>query len=346
MNIFVDNHHAELTYSLELLLSKRLGHTVFYPVGMDWYEKGYWHVYPHRDTARQYLGDQRLDTTVHGKERVFTGRGWEPVDKGLEYSFDITKEVHERGIRFDRFLEKPVDVLIASIPQHVGPFNEIIRKYKPKAKGIFQMGNMYSDFRFDGVRNVLNSTNRRVPFYIHSVRYSQEFDLARFYYSPPPCGKKIVNLSHYTTQNEYYQQTKKAVPDYAFESYGAGNETGNIARIADVAAKIREADFVWHLKSSGDGYGHVVHNAAACGRPVIISKKVYRHLRFGCFIEDGRTCVCVDGLSPGELAKKILHYGEPGRLRSMGERIYQRFRELVDFEKDAKNVQQFLEKLR
>ncbi len=335
-----------LTYSLELLFGKRLGFRLLSPIGLEWYEKGYWDVYPHPDTAAQYLSLGRADASVYDRDKVETGSGPETVDPSIYYCPDITKDIYERSITFQKFLDTPIDIFIASIPEHVTPFNRLIRRFKPKAKLIFQMGNMFPRLHFRGVRNVLNSTERRTSFYIHAVKTSQEFSLEDFFYEPPRPSRKIVAFAYYIWQDPICRQMQIKLGDFSLETYGSGNEFPGIVKTRDVAAKMREAAFIWHVKKGGDGYGHVLHNAAALGRPVIISKNTYRKLRFGKFIEDGKTCVCVDGLESEALAKKIRHYAEPDRHRSLCENIYERFRNLVDFDKDERNVRRFLENLR
>jgi glycosyltransferase involved in cell wall biosynthesis len=345
-NVLIDHHHGELTVSLELLFGRRLGYRVFYPIGLEWYEKGYWKVFPHPDTARQYLAMSQADLSVYSRQTVLTTIGEEPVEQEFHYCFNPCKDAYQKTITLQCFLEQPIKIIVTSIPEHVPCFQELIEKYKPGAKLIFQMGNMYPYFKFQGVRNVLNSTSRRVPFYIHSVNYSQEFDLDLFSFQRPFFQKNIVNLEHYMSNPFYFREVQESLPEFSFLSYGAGNPLGPISKTAEVARVIGQADFIWHLKKGGDGYGHVVHNAAACGRPLIISKKTYQKLRFGKFIEDGKTCVCVDGHDAKTLAKKIRYYSEPSKLLKMSRRLYERFRNLVNFNQDEKKIRHFLERLR
>ncbi len=346
MNVFIDNHHAELTYSLELLFGRRLGHKIFYPIGLDWHERGFWKVYQHPATVKQYLSMERVDPLAHLCPQVMTASGPEAPEARFHYYWDPVKEVYQRAITFDDLAKNPPDILVASIPEHVACFRRLIKSCCPRAKLVFQMGNMFSEYDLNGAGNILNSTNRSLPFYKRSVSYSQEFDLNLFCYSPPSSNKLIVNLAHYTSSAALYGAAKSLLEDFRFEAYGAGNETGSISRTVDVAAKMKEASFIWHIKEGGDGYGHVVHNAAALGRPLIISKRQYRGMRFEKFIEDGKTCINVDGLSAEQLARKIRTCSEPERLKKMGHAIYERFRECVDFDRDEKNIRRFLSRLR
>lgn len=346
MNVLIDHHHTELTYSFELLFGKRLGGRVYYPIGREWFERGYWKVFPHPATVEQYLGMHQSDRSVAAKGEVVTGSGVEPVEPGVHYVKASTKDHYERALTFDEFLKRPIDLVVASMPAHAAPFTDLVARHKPSAKLIFQMGNTFPDFDFRGVKNVMNSTARRLPFRLHSVTYSQEFDLDLFGYAPPSGSMKIVNFVHYMPETAFFEEVARRLPEYAFESYGSGNSHGTITGTHNVARKMKEAALVWHLKKIDDGYGHVVHNAAATGRPLIISKSHYQKLRFGKFIEDGKTCIDADGLSADELAKKIRRFGEPGRLERMGKELYARFRRYVDFNRDEKNVRRFLAGLR
>lgn len=345
-NALIDNHHAELTHSLELLFGRRLGYTVLQPIGTEWYERGFWKVFDHPETVRQYLSMERADKSAHSRPTLMTAAGPTSPDPDLHYIWDPTKELYERAVTLETLLKKGAALVIASIPAHAEPFRRLVRERLPAAKFIFQMGNMFPEFDLATVDNILNSTDRRTPFFKHALRYSQEFSLDVFSYTEPTLRRLVVDLVHYSSGEPLYQRCKALMPEFHFEAYGAGNETGSISRNAEVAAKMKEADFIWHLKKGGDGYGHVVHNAAALGRPVIISMKDYRGKRFGKFIEDGVTCVTVDGLDAEALAHKIRHYGEPERLKKMSRTLYARFRELVDFDRDVRNVRKFLEKLR
>lgn len=350
MNILTDRHHPSLTYSLELLFGKRLGHRLMAPIGFEWYEEGAFKYFSHLTPVDSHLNLARADSRVWGQKDVLTGSGLETVDPGIYYCPDITKDLYERGISWSQFLERPIDFFIASIPEHVEPFDRLIKRFKPKAKLIFQMGNMFDYFDLKGVRNILNSTDRVIPEGIHSVSYSQEFDLNLFKFTRPIASRNLVNFVNYwedfNNDSEFHKKVLKSLPGYRFESYGSDNEDGVLTKTADVAQKLKDADFVWHLKRGGDGYGHVLHNAAAVGRPIVLSKKTYGPLRFGKFIKDGETCIDTDGLSPEELANKIIYYNHPRRHEKMCRQIHERFKEFVNFEEDARRVGAFLENLR
>lgn len=343
--IFIDNHHQELTHSLDILFGKRLGYEVVFPIGLDWVSNGFWKIFDHPATANQYLSmSLAVDKTKINSIETVTGQ--EVINESLEYVYDPTKNLYRKSIQFEIFKHLPIECVIASIPSHCICFRDLIKRYKPDAKLIFQMGNMFSDFNLNGVKNILNSTDRRVPFYKKHVRYSQEFDLTIFKYTDPGPIKRITNLVHYNDEEYLFSAVRNILREYVFESYGAGNSSGPITKTVDVAKKIQESHFIWHLKRGGDGYGHVVHTAAASGRPLIISAREYKGLRFGRFIEDGITCINVDGLTAEQLAKKIRYYSEPEYHRVLCKNIHQRFKELVCFDEDEINVKHFMKHLK
>ncbi len=350
MNIFVDNHHPALAHSLELLLGKRLGHRVVYPIGREWHEKGFFRVFSKNTAVGNFLEMNRADEAVRSEKSIKTASREELVDPQIRYCPDICNDVYQRTVSFEEFLKMPFEIVIASVPSHVKPFSRLVDQYKPFAKLVFQMGNMFEEFDFLGVENILNSTDRIIPAGIHNVSYSQEFDEKIFSYTPPAHSKKIMSFINYLADfKEGSVSTNllgEYLPDYRFETYGSGNVSGVLTKTALVAEKMKECDFVWHVKKDGDGYGHVLHNAAALGRPVILSKKTYEKLRFGKFIEDGKTCVVVDGLDTKTLSEKIRHCGDPERLEKMSRAIRERFEEFVDFLSDGEKVKKFFETLK
>jgi hypothetical protein len=87
MRVLVDYHHHDLWESLELLFTDRFGWELLRPIGMDWFEQGYWNHERkwHGDAiARQYLEPwgsditdldgrlSRLDTSHNRVQRLVT----------------------------------------------------------------------------------------------------------------------------------------------------------------------------------------------------------------------------------------------------------------------------------
>ena len=67
LQILTDRHHADLAWSL-ILLANRLNAKIFFPYGLEWYDKGYFKMYgdlrrrdPYKFLAKQYLIDTIFD---------------------------------------------------------------------------------------------------------------------------------------------------------------------------------------------------------------------------------------------------------------------------------------------
>ena len=88
----------------------------------------------------------------------------------------------------------------------------------------------------------------------------------------------------------------------------------------------------------GDGFGHVIHNWAAIGRPLIGHASHYAGKLAEGLWEDGVTCIDLDRHGVGEL---------PGLLDSldnvaMGRAIRDRFESLVDYDEEAEQIRALL----
>lgn len=350
MRVFADLHHAELYYSLQLLFEKRLGAELYRPIGLDWYEQGYWHVFPHIDTARQFLGtDQAINIPkdVHGNPLPTSARvnQFYRFEDGIYYVTDVTKGKVNRGITLDKFKEMEFDVLIASMPNHIGPYQQLIQRFQPKAKLVFQVGNAWG--YMPGVKNVLSSTAPfTVPAGINACFYHQEFDLDTFKYEEPsPNRNRVTSYIHYMRNKELMDAVAARLPGWEFRSYGADMED-SIMETSKLADSMRDSSFVWHYKPEGDGYGHVIHNAFAVGRPPIVWGDFYRGKIAWELMEDGVTCIDISRKSADQIAQEIQYWSDPERHIQMSKASKDRFASLVDFDREEQEIRKFLENLR
>ncbi len=69
------------------------------------------------------------------------------------------------------------------------------------------------------------------------------------------------------------------LPDYSFGSFGHDCPDGFLTPVAAIAEEMVRAKWGYHDKLSGDGFGHVIHNWAAIGRPLIGHGSYYRGQR-------------------------------------------------------------------
>ena len=352
MRVLADFHHQDLYYSLQLLFEKRLGWELYRPIGLEWYHEKYWDVFPHIGTAQQYLAlDQATNTPVGidgacFPDKELVNKQYDIVD-GIYYVKDPSKGVIQRAITLDRFKNTEFDILVSSIPQHIGPFNKLISLYQPKAKHIFQVGNAWG--HLPGVKNILSST---APFWvpndINAVFYHQEFDLNIFHYEPPTNQTKIFSFIHLMREMELFNQYKADLSPEGWEfcTHGAGMDK-DIAITTQLADRQREAAYIWHVKPEGDGYGHTLHNAYAIGRPTIIKANYYQGKAGEALLEDLVTCLDISRRTVHENEKilRILR-DNPEKHLKFCENARDRFRQVVSFDEEELRIRMFLADLR
>jgi hypothetical protein len=101
-----------------------------------------------------------------------------------------------------------------------------------------------------------------------------------------------------------------------------------------VGTLMRSYGWAWHDKVTGDGFGHVIHNWAAVGRPLIGHAGHYAGKMAGPLWEDGITCIDLDRHSIAELPE-LMAQADPSK---MGHAIRDRFDELVDYDEEADRI--------
>jgi len=344
MNVFCDFHHSGLFHSLQLLFEKRLGGNLYGPIGMDWYDQGFWKYYNHPDTRIQFLGLQQV--SLAPRSRLNANR-W--VEDGIYYIQDAAEGYERKAVTFDKFFEMDWDIIIASVPQHLLPYQKLIADFKPKAKLIYQMGNEFFPIDFGLASNILSSTAPfSVPSGVNAVFYHQEFDLDVFKYTPPQHTKKIksyLNWQCKTADYGLWQMYKSGLPDFEFIEHGTGGEHGVITGTKHLAESMAGADFIWHCKPGGDGFGHIIHNAFACGRPVIGRFSHYKGKLAWGLLEDGLTGLDLDKGTMEQNIRGIGRLAEEKRHIEMCGESYKRFCDIVDFDKEEKEIRVFLENL-
>lgn len=314
MIILTDNHHSGLYSSLKLLFENRLGYKLYRPTGMEWYHQGYWKVYDHPDTAHQYLA--------------------EPFDDGLT---------------LENFFKLPVQVVIASIPEHIQPFKRLTEAHSLNPKLIFQVGNAFS-IEDPTIKNVMASAKvERIPDGIHLVQYHQEFSLDVFHYGEPHRKKNIYSFVNcfntgdiFKKDWELFLEMEKLMPNWNFKCFGGQGRDGGIVGDVAVADKERESMFIWHTKWGGDGYGHIVFNAAAVGRPLIVKKEYYKNKLGEKLMIDGITCITIDGLGLEEIKNKIEYYSDPTLYTRMSLATFDTFKREVNFNLEQVKIESFL----
>lgn len=353
--VFADQHHFGLYNSLKLLFEDRLGGELYRPIGEDWLHKGYWRMAEiynnHPTTIAQYLGirpDYKVEDDVY---RVY----------------DPEHECYQRAITYDKFMSLPIDIVIASIPEHIESFKRLAAEHPNKPKFIYQIGNAWP-IEAGTAPNIMASAKiSGVPSNIHFIEYHQEFSTKIFKPFNPNKPEKtewdgytllendqkliysfincLNTASIYAADWPLFLRLEQMTPDWKWRTFGGSCRDGDVKGEKGVAEAMRQARFVWHVKAGGDGFGHVLHNAFAMGRPVIVKKSYYFGKLGEQLLIDGVTCIDIDNLSPQEIVDKINYYDELSRYREMCLATYEQFKKVCDFDKEFGDLQNFLENL-
>jgi len=354
MIVFTDFHHASLYTSLQLLFEKRLGGTLLRPIGEEWFKEGYWKL------AEPYGNDPG---TIAQFLRI-SDIPYQPKDgsRPLNVIKEENKEWYlikglsddEKAVTLEQFKEIKFDYIIASYFPHYQTFTELQQKYQPQAKVICQMGNNWLgmvDWRY--VKNLLASIGPvAIPGGVNALFYHQEFDTNIFKNAPPYKGKAIRSFVNTLNTSPLFGndwatflRLEQALPEFKFTSYGSMCRDGVITGDEEVAKAIHNSSFVFHLKTGGDGYGHIIHNAFACGRPPIVNKSQYT----GCLAEslmiDNQTCIDLESGTEQDNIERIRQFSQPGKHNELCKNAYNKFKEIVNFDEEFKKIKQFLENL-
>lgn len=322
------------------LLAKRLNAKIYFPIGTEWFDRGFWWIAkPYNDnqgTINQYL---RIDHRYSLKDNHYE-------------TDDLAHGDTLRSITFPQFLDMDIDILIASIPSHWKVYMDLRNKYKPKAKVVCQMGNMFNevyDMIQDGqVVNLLASTlPLKLPKTINTVYYHQEMKVVDF--ESPKRSKKIYSFVN--TFSDEFDLFKKGykdflgmemeLSDFNFKSYGASCRDGWVNGIDNQYKKMQEADFGYHVKKNGDGFGHVWHSWFMVGRPVITNYSDYRDKLGGLLFEHGVTGINLERGTVEEnceLIKKL-------DVEKMSLNARKRFEEVVNYDREFEDIKKFIERL-
>lgn len=342
-----------------MLFEGRLGGKVYRPIGVEWAEQGYWKVYDHPATVKQFLevGGATPDGTEPVNQLVDTG----PIP-GLYHCKDIDSGFTNKAITLEAFMSMPFDLLIASIPAHIEPYKKLAALHPNHPKVIFQIGNAWTVEAGMAPNVMASAIIHDVPSDINFISYHQEFDLNVFspfhkvisddndLVFPTKKISSFVNcfgvMDHLAADFAMFQEVERLMPDWDFRAYGGQCRDGAAHGAKELADKMREARFVWHTKAGGDGYGHVIHNAAALAKPLIVKAEYYRGKMAEPLLKDGETCICIDGLSYPEVINKINHFSQSDLYIEMSRKAYENFTVHVDFDKEAEAIKEFLGRLK
>lgn len=340
--VFSDLHQADLGYSLQLL-AKRANWDIYFPIGMDWYENNFWSIYPSIETAKQYLRTEQAYQPLDGTLPLNI------INEVIDDCY-IVEDKHNnsfhKAITFETFKEMDINIVIASIPQHIKPFKELAKM--KNAKFIFQMGNYFPEVNLFEIPNLMvNSLPPNIPFSCHYIQYHQEFSLDIFKPLGLPPEKEVASFINILSGNagkaDYYT-LRVMLPEYQFKSYGAQNDDGVMNTTQEIAGEMNKSAFGFHSKWGGDGFGHILYNWFACGKPIITRVSDYKDRLGGELLIDMQTCIDLDKHSYEDVCDIIKNI-EPHKYEYMSQQAYLRFQQCVDYNVEELHIREFLNNL-
>lgn len=353
MRVFCDFHHAGLLQSFILLFEKRLNSEVYRPIGTEWYKNGFWKVYDHPATVEQFLGIGGATPDGSPKLNQVVAIDSYPTMPVVYHCKDIDSDETNKAITLQGFMALPFDIVIASLPYHIEPFKRLCEMHPSKPKLIYQIGNAWTVDAGLAPNVMASAIIHGVPEHINFITYHQEFDLNVFDYTPPVESKNITSLvncfntaGHFASDWALFQQMEKLAPEWTWRSYGGQCRDGCMHGNKQVAQAIKDSRFIWHTKAGGDGYGHIIFNTGAIGRPMIVKRQYYDGKLGQALMRDGETCIAIDGLTPNEIIAKLSYYNNNDRYQTMCKNVYTNFMQTVNFQKEAEALQTFFANLR
>lgn len=359
--ILTDFHHHALAESLMMLFADRkiLGPTaVYFPYGMAWFNEGIWQF------EKKHHGDAVAQQYLTGVWQ----QGHVQSDGGMTLRRDPRHPGRTLvGMSLESARNQKWDFVISSLPDNDEGFYTLAKQ--TGAKFGVQVGNNVQQSRWDLADFILSSSTLPDEGLIDQslwgkvitahgkpcVIYHQEFSLETFRYEWPPAERRTVaSFVNCFPEGPSYPQfqafARLNAAEFDFKVYGAYGtgaddefKAGDLATTPLVGDAMRTARIGWHSKHWSDGFGHVVHNWFAIGRPVVGIPRYYADKLAGPLFVEGVTSFNIESRSPAELAAVLRRLRDDDDYhRSICENSAARFRELVDFDGEAAAIAEML----
>jgi len=145
---------------------------------------------------------------------------------------------------------------------------------------------------------------------------------------------------HYAPLFTVLAKHLSSVGGWTFKDHGAGNGDGPVD---DIAQTIKDSGFIFHCKRNGDGYGYNIHNAFACGRPMIVKGHQHRGQTAEPLFTHGETVIDTSKCDISATIKMLIDAAD--NYEDWSSRVYSRFRDVVDFDAEFVKIQKFLNRL-
>lgn len=341
IRVLADHHHASLWESLCMLFEDRMGWELYRPRGDEWWKQPIWQFdkqMPHFEAvARQYMDGWTTD--------VDCGDHWERRDAMYP------ERVHKM-LTMEQARDMRPDIVIATIAENEEGFHGFAREIG--AKFGIQLGNQGSFNRYDLADFSLISTTRdRYPWTPYVV-YRQEFNLDDYCFEYPPSERDYVGSwvqALPADAGEYgrFLAVANALPDLRMRYHGHVGPVddfwgGNVTTSVELAAQMRGAGVGWHCKTWSDGYGHVIHNLFAVGKPIVGTVSYYKDKLAADLFVEGETSFDVQTHSQAETIDFIRRLTIDDELHErMSRASAARFREIVDFDAEAEAIRAMMD---
>ena len=332
--VFTEWHHGGLFHAMAMMFEQRLGGTLVGPTGYEWANEGIWRLSKLPGTIRQYLNPEFC---VNGSD-------------GFKYYYDKGEDYAQKRVTLDEFKKLKFDIILCTLQEHEYSFRELMQRYQPQAKYIRLCGNVGEQVNWDNFNNFIDTTKLyRPPANINTVVIHQEFPADFFFFTEPTEHMRICNYMNNLPEARalpIWQQLKAELPEFTFKMHGSLGEDGMIDGLPQLAQSMRDSSFIFMVKHQGEGFGHVIHNAYAVGRPVIVQKEFYIGKLAESFLIDDYSAIVIDDKDWPTLIKKIRFWSQPENHKKMCRNARRLFEKYVDFDDDEKKFIKFIQKLK
>jgi hypothetical protein len=353
VNILCDFHHSDLWWSHHLIFEKALGHKLFRPRGMEWFSSGYYQQ-KSKEVAKQFLVDSMFTVAQVAQHREYPVGKLAGIHRNVRASMDtvVGSDAYPlmQTLSLEEFGSIQIDVIMATTSDMQEPWVKLKKDRKPKARLVREEGNIIGWATLHPeYKNILTSD---LPSYLNAdapnkLLYHQKFDVdGLFRHREPKVFNRITCfMPGFRVCPELVKLAERNTPDgMEFRDYGHHSKLGFISTKEKFVGAMAETSFVWHVKPGGDGFGHVLHNSIAMGRPVITRIEDYNRTQALPLLLDRKTCILLGG-DVTENKRKIVECSSPERLLEMSRSAASRFRSVVDYEWEASEIGRFLDRL-
>jgi len=294
VRVLCDRHHADLLYALQRLFEDRLDIELYVTLGHDWWNEGYWRF-------GEVWGDDRL-----ARQFLDTNASYREVEPGLFLTFDpCHPERPLYGVTLERAKGWSWDYVLATVQDNQKGFHRFASE--TGAKYLYHIGNTRQEVDWSLDPLAFNASDS--PMQGRGVNIGQEFDhLTTFRYREPERMDRItsfVNLLPLIPESWGPFAELSKLLSFEFRSYGHDCPNGSLTPVANVAEEMARSSWGYHDKPTGDGFGHVIHNWAAVGRPLIGHGRYYAGQKAEAFWQDLVTCIDLDKHSVLEASQII-----------------------------------------